>query len=429
MQADDSGRNGDGDPEHPVEHQAIDPQLYARLSRHLLESVAVVNASGSITAVLGPPEGALGIGQVVGRHIFEYCAEDDLPRALELAVDALASAPGWSATWMVHLNGSRGREEFELHIENCQDEPLLDGFVVRLRQLPARDAATEPLFRSELGQEMETLAGAVPLPIVFIGPDSRIYFVNDAMREFCGPALEHLERDGFTALAVKEDRAVLGAVLATLGEGPGEQTVRFRMDVTPQGRVVEARISALGQAGRVLALVASLVDVTARHREESELRRRASSDALTGVPNRNELEAGLSERLVLAPERVGLLYIDLDGFKNVNDTFGHDVGDGLLIEVARVLTEGLGAGDLVARIGGDEFAVVIDSLDATAVGRLALRLGEAIATTASGRGLSVTASIGAAFGAPGSTARDLLRHADRAMYDAKRRKRRARLST
>ncbi|GAA2390212.1 diguanylate cyclase domain-containing protein [Dactylosporangium salmoneum] len=147
------------------------------------------------------------------------------------------------------------------------------------------------------------------------------------------------------------------------------------------------------------------------------LHEQATHDALTGLPNR----ALFNERLEAAAAAV---LVDLDDFKAVNDTLGHPVGDGLLIEVGRRLRAAVRPGDLVARLGGDEFAILLPDLeDEHMLAALAERIiGELAAPVRShGHVLTVTASVGVADRPAGDDAQDLLRHADIAMYAAKKR--------
>ncbi len=149
----------------------------------------------------------------------------------------------------------------------------------------------------------------------------------------------------------------------------------------------------------------------------------ALQDPLTKLPNRNLLADRLDQALARAERsgtKVGILFCDLDEFKNVNDSLGHSAGDELLIAVARRLAGCVEAGDTAARFGGDEFAVLVEDADRTDVHELADRILAALEHPFSVRGkeVSLSGSIGVATGS--SPSDDLLRNADLAMYEAKR---------
>ncbi len=173
-------------------------------------------------------------------------------------------------------------------------------------------------------------------------------------------------------------------------------------------------------------LVVTMRDITDRKKVEGELVRRATHDTLTGLPNRalirerlsNALDRSLRNGLSLA-----LLFVDLDGFKLVNDTYGHEAGDALLKSVSARLLEQVRPGDTVARLAGDEFVVLCEQLELpTTISVIAQRINEALRRPLelNHTSLFVTASIGIAIG-HGSThsADDLLRSADTAMYAVK----------
>lgn len=156
---------------------------------------------------------------------------------------------------------------------------------------------------------------------------------------------------------------------------------------------------------------------------ESELAHLAMQDPLTGLPNRRRLIDELDVALGAddARTRVSMLFIDLDGFKGVNDSYGHDVGDALIVTVAERLLAATRASDTVARIGGDEFVVLCTDTDPSDADLVAARVLSAISEPVRiGRDtITVTASVGAAAGDEDVTATDLLRQADEAMYRAK----------
>jgi diguanylate cyclase (GGDEF)-like protein len=173
------------------------------------------------------------------------------------------------------------------------------------------------------------------------------------------------------------------------------------------------------------AVVIAAHDITRLVAARRALERLAASDPLTGVANRHHLEERLRhllDRERSGPEQaVAMVFVDLDGFKQVNDTAGHLAGDGLLRQVARALISAVRAGDVVARVGGDEF-VVLGTLERPEdAALLAERVAAAICRPheVAGRVLNVTASIGVALARPGDPAEDLWAEADRRMYEAK----------
>jgi diguanylate cyclase (GGDEF)-like protein/PAS domain S-box-containing protein len=168
-------------------------------------------------------------------------------------------------------------------------------------------------------------------------------------------------------------------------------------------------------------------EVTELRRAESELEHRASHDPLTGLPNRYQLQSELQRAIAHAAQTgdgLAVLYLDLDGFKGVNDRGGHSAGDRLLREVAQRLQQGLRQGDLVARVGGDEFVALLPGCrDAEAARTVAdgLRARLSPPFTLPDGLFRLDASVGiACFPADGSDSDALLAHADRAMYAAKR---------
>jgi diguanylate cyclase (GGDEF)-like protein len=156
---------------------------------------------------------------------------------------------------------------------------------------------------------------------------------------------------------------------------------------------------------------------------KEQLRHQAYHDALTGLPNRPHVLEAVEHELDRGDSSTAVLYLDLDRFKTVNDTWGHSAGDELLSEFARRLEGAVRAQDLAARIGGDEFAVLVRDADADAAVAAARRMLEAIdGTYALGCGdVACHVSVGIAVGTAGATsADDLLRNADIAMYSVKR---------
>ncbi|HEV7208861.1 MAG TPA: EAL domain-containing protein [Mycobacteriales bacterium] len=175
------------------------------------------------------------------------------------------------------------------------------------------------------------------------------------------------------------------------------------------------------RAGNVRAVLANAQDITARKRAESALLHQSRQDALTGLPNRDRFSTLLGAAVADPVWSGAVLALDLDDFKTVNDTFGHQVGDQLLSAVAARLQATLGANDEVARIGGDEFAILLHARSAGAQQRAAGAILECLQRpfAVAGHQLDAKASGGLAAGGR-HDAWELLRRADLAMYAAKR---------
>jgi diguanylate cyclase (GGDEF)-like protein/PAS domain S-box-containing protein len=181
-----------------------------------------------------------------------------------------------------------------------------------------------------------------------------------------------------------------------------------------------------GSTGKVEYYLAIFTDITLRKREERELYDLATHDALTGLPNRFFFSERFRHAMVRAKRAghmVGLLYLDLDRFKPVNDALGHKCGDKLLQTVAKRLRQSVREEDTIARLGGDEFAVILDRLsrplDAAPTAKKLLRA-MARPFLVDGHKASITASIGiTVYPLDGEDVETLVKRADGAMYRAK----------
>lgn len=205
--------------------------------------------------------------------------------------------------------------------------------------------------------------------------------------------------------------------------------LRFRLRDSGDGpeRWALIRAAAAREGGRARRLAGSVADVTTWTRNEARLRETVYRDPLTGLPNRILLLDRMRHAFARAGERQDVrfaaLFLDLDGFKLVNDSLGHRIGDQMLVEVARRLERAVRPTDTVSRLGGDEFLIFLESLPSTeeaenVASRILARLRPAIAVA--GHQLHTTASIGVAVGpAQYSGPEELIRDADTAMYGAK----------
>ncbi len=251
----------------------------------------------------------------------------------------------------------------------------------------------------------------------------------------------------FLRLVHPDDRAaVVGAIRSARRAATGFRLDHRVLDADGGQRTIFHRAEpVVDAAGRAIGAVGIVQDVTDRDRRESEMRRLAHYDPLTGLPNRTLL-LDLLGRAIAGARRQGclvaVLFIDLDGFKPVNDRLGHQAGDALLCAAAKRFLNclrsrdaragtatdadrGQPLGDTVARLGGDEFVAVLTDVREPGTGTaVARRLNEALAApfTIEGSAVRVTASIGVGlYPADGADAETLIKAADRAMYRAKAR--------
>jgi diguanylate cyclase (GGDEF)-like protein/PAS domain S-box-containing protein len=245
--------------------------------------------------------------------------------------------------------------------------------------------------------------------------------VSRSVTAMLGVAEDAVLGNGLVRFLHPDDRALVRSAQIS---GRAEEIVFRLLNQFGEWRHLEAHITDLRHDRGIRGVVLNARDATERVRLQDELVRQAYHDGLTGLANRSLFRDRLEQALARSARAGGtsaVLILDLDGFKQVNDTLGHDAGDQLLRIVAERLNEVVRATDTVARFGGDEFAVLLDDADeALAVG-VARRALAALAepSAVAGRELQVAASIGIAVHTGEGGGDDLVRDADVAMYAAK----------
>ena len=292
--------------------------------------------------------------------------------------------------------------------------------VHRNEQAHAETAASERRFRM--------LADSAPVGIFELGRGLRVTYANSEGRRLLGPGviggsvdtlLENIDesshprlRDALTELT--EGRA--GAAEVRLGGSGRDRWITFQS------------VPVLGGDARSPMAFASTLDITELKQAEAALERQATHDPLTGLPNRRQLLESLIDALELLGRghrtgTVALMFVDLDGFKLINDIHGHDRGDTLLITAATRLRNAVRAHDVVARFGGDEFVILLQHVsDRGELHELAQRILDSINAPINVGG--IPAHVGASIGIATATGPDddpdtLIRNADAAMYRAK----------
>lgn len=305
------------------------------------------------------------------------------------------------------------------------DTVIITGFV---HDISERKEAERALRESQ--KRLKTITDNLPVLIGYIDTDLRYGFANQAYHTIFGvdpaniighKAHDVLVPDTLARVAPYMDRARAG------------EQVEFENVIAMDGTeryLLTTYIPHIDEAtGKVLGFYTMGVDITERKQLELRLEEQAMQDPLTGLPNRRAFMERLPQAMARARrwgKSCALMFLDLDGFKNVNDTLGHEAGDELLRQFAMRLLQSVRQTDTVARLAGDEFTVLLESLgdgidDAREVSR---HIVEAMATPfyIADQQLTITTSIGIALYRPDSThnADRLLAAADEAMYAAKR---------
>jgi diguanylate cyclase (GGDEF)-like protein/PAS domain S-box-containing protein len=425
------GGEVDGPPFEPPEEVAVGDHAPTRWMLWTLSD------TGVLTSVEGASLELLGYEphELVGRHASEFLPADTVADGIAMWVE-LHQKPGNTATsrrhW-VRRDGSRiWMEDSYLNRSGPGSAlaVLWDATDRMIQEQELRDRQSELIAReaekSSLAAQMQALAGdfqllADEVPAVVFRCDAAgtVLFHNARWTELVG------DQAGVTRLhdiVAPAAHAELDRVLAELVHADTAQRrsleVAAGVSADTDGRVwrVSLRGTGDGQAGR--SLVGSIEDVSAT----VQLRRDALQDPLTGLLNRTAFHAHLGEALHADPADVLVFFIDLDGFKRVNDTWGHEAGDAVLAEVARRLRVGLRPEDVIGRYGGDEFVVGCSHAPttepATIVDRLTLALAGDIVFA--GGTWTPAASIGWARGEAGDDIASVIRRADLGMYEHKR---------
>ncbi|MFE9902033.1 diguanylate cyclase CdgB [Streptomyces achromogenes] len=372
--------------------------------------------------------------------------------------------------------GAWGREALQMYafqaaiaISNARLRSNMQRALVRLEREQQALRASEESFRQAFEYAPSGMA------IAEMGGDQhgRILRTNDALCRLLGRPASAMRRYSFADLVHPED---IGTLLRTSAEGGRAELRLGRRDGSYVW--VSLRNSVVADAADgPRFLLTHVEDIEERKRRELQLAHRASHDSLTGLPNSAELRSRLAARLCRRPAHAGapdsldaayghpaydipaghgfdfapgaeaydaydhhvhtvapedgrddgakglaVLFCDLDGFKSINDRFGHNAGDAVLIEVARRLSNGVRDGDTVARLGGDEFVILADGLGRADAQDLAVRLRNEIIQPirAEGRSVRVGASFGIGWAHCGMTADEVLKSADERMYVEKR---------
>jgi diguanylate cyclase (GGDEF)-like protein/PAS domain S-box-containing protein len=293
-------------------------------------------------------------------------------------------------------------------------------------------AVTEHVLRSESEQRFSALVQHSSDVIFVLASDTTVKYASPSVQRVLEHRPDQLIGQRLDGYMPPEDRTLVSSALIGLRPGSAESSEVLEFRVRHRdGRWLdtESLVTNLLDNASVGGIVMNLRDITERKQFEQQLAHQAFHDPVTKLANRALLSDRVRHALVRrhdGGQSMAILFLDLDGFKAVNDTFGHAAGDRLLRTVSSRLEATVRVGDTVARLGGDEFAMLLDGIDhETQISEIAERLLEVVRkpTTVEDHEIYVQCSIGIAVAHPsresGATFDSLLRSADVAMYQAK----------
>ncbi|HET7490087.1 MAG TPA: EAL domain-containing protein [Acidimicrobiales bacterium] len=388
-------------------------EFYRVLVEQMPEGAAAVEPDGLVLYANGRLADLLGrpLSQVIGSNLADFTTDTcDRNALLELVADGASAG-----TAEVRLGTPHGRmTDVSVSVRTLSEDATRCVVMVDLTHRIRAEAelrAAEERFRSAFD--------SAPIGMALLDGEGHVERVNRALCAILGLEVRDLLERPLPWLAGRE-----GGLARLLDLGPTE----VALDHLPgPASWVAVDMSAVRDgAGAVRQVVVQVQDVSERRRAEEALRYVADHDGLTGLVNRRGFELAMEQHLALAARYGGhgaLIMIDVDHFKYINDSRGHNVGDLVLKALADALGARLRASDVFARLGGDEFAILIPSGDATGAVALARQLVAAaaelqIAELVGMRRLTVSAGV-SSLGAGGRTVGELMALADLALYDAK----------
>lgn len=356
-----------------------------------------------------------------GRHISEVLGEAVYQLNLPYIEGALAGREQLFERTLIDRHGVT-RHTQASYLPDIVDGEVR-GFCVQVTDVTARVEAEHA--RDDAWRLFQIGMANAPFGKVVTTASAATLHINPSLCTLLGYRAEELMGRNFLDVIHPDDRPEADWELKRLQAREVEQFASERRYVRRDGKTIWMQRTAVlvpGEHGGDDVIVAQFQDVTARRRAEAELARLALTDSLTGLHNRHALSEHADRYRRIADVSVGVIFVDLDGFKAVNDNYGHFAGDGVLVHAARLLLEVVEAPNTAYRLGGDEFIVLVpDAPDSDLVASLAAALGNALTadypTTPTTR---LTASVGWTWG-PAEDVEVLLRQADTEMYRHKHR--------
>jgi diguanylate cyclase (GGDEF)-like protein/PAS domain S-box-containing protein len=384
------------------------------------DGLFVVDASATITFANAGCEELLGWPRcrLVGSGVFDLVHPDDVALVASSMDSMREKAVGTPVELRLRTPDGEWRW-VEIVGRNCFDDPHLQGIVCT-----ARDITRRRMWEVTSGnaERLHHVLQHAPAIVLLLDRDGFVTGTNGAFTRLLGHDPSRVVGRRLASFAAGDTGALVLETAIEQVRGAGSTAIEVGMSTT-RGPVVPIRFELVDLVDDpvVAGIAVTGHDVTELQEARSRLEHMASHDSLTDLPNRSLLARRLGE-LLAAHRPLALLYVDLDRFKPINDTYGHAAGDEVLRRVAQRLRDAVSPSDVIARVGGDEFVVLavgITSPDA------AVELAERLRSTVEQpyqlpvATVGVGASIGVALAGAGSSAESLIHEADDAMYEAK----------
>ena len=407
--------------------------LYRAVFEHSMEAVLIISPDGHIYAANPAACVLFGYSEEELRELTRNDLVDpSSPQLHELLATRARTGRARGEVTFVRRDGTRffGEASSEQFIDDNQELRA----VITIRDLADLNQALRRMEESE--EQYRLLIAAMEEGVVLQDEDSRILAFNKSSERILGLSADQLI--GKTSFdpdwyAIHEDGSPFPGethpVVVTLRTGKPQTNVIMGIH-KPDGELtwISVNVQPIFKQGKSTPsqVVATMHDITEQKIAQERIERLAHFDQLTGLPNRSLLNDRFRFALSLAQrsgETMAVIFLDLDHFKDINDTLGHNVGDKVLVELALRLKAALREEDTLSRQGGDEFIVILPATDADGAGAVATKLIDVVEqpNNIDQHELTVTASIGIAiYPHDGKDLESLSKNADIAMYRAKR---------
>jgi diguanylate cyclase (GGDEF)-like protein/PAS domain S-box-containing protein len=361
--------------------------------------------------------------EVVGQPTFERVHPDDQARLIESWIAMIATG----RVQMSRIRMRRGDGSWlwvDTTYHNFLDDEQQGYVLAECIDVSAEMSAQEALQERE--ELLRHLLEEMPDGLLQLDSERHVVYHNARLLEILHtelPAAETVELPALTQVLTTESLAAFdGVVERALSTGVSEDVEVEALLAFDEHRHILLKVRPLTRdSGAVTGVIASVQDVTDSARVRRDLEQRATFDALTGAHNRSSIIAALAAELEASAD-TGVVYVDLDRFKSINDTFGHPAGDEVLVQVAERLKAAMRSSDALGRLGGDEFLVVLRGVRGRAVAmEAAKRISHALHGTCElpAANIELCASVGVAVAEAAVGAEELIEQADTAMYRSK----------